>query len=314
MSINWASMTVGFVVLGATAGSTAEFAWRQEPGRVALVQRGGAVVWQFNHATNQAMPYFHPLALPGEPSLTWLSPPDHPWHYGLWFAWKFLNGKNYWDFNPQTGRFEGTTSWSNVRIVTHADLSARIELDLVYGAADGSIPVLRERRRVEVSTPANDGSYRLDWTMTFTASDRAVVFERTPIPGQPGGAAWGGYAGLTVRVAKEMTDWQVVNARGARGLNCHGQKAVGCDFQGQLGGKEAGVALLDHAQNLQAPTPWYVGLDAATPFGCLIAAPLFTQGHTLEARQSFALRYRVIVHPRRWDAARLSAEFATFCP
>jgi hypothetical protein len=88
-------MAAGLVTLVATTGAGAEFAWQQEPGRVALVHRGGAVVWQFNHATNQAMPYFHPLALPGGPSLTWLSPPDHPWHYGLWFAWKFLNGKNY---------------------------------------------------------------------------------------------------------------------------------------------------------------------------------------------------------------------------
>ncbi len=308
------SIAAGLATLLAAAGAGAEFEWRQDPGRVALVQRGGAVVWQFNHATNQAMPYFHPLALPGGPSLTWLSPPDHPWHYGLWFAWKFLNGANYWDYHPQTGKFEGTTRWSNVRATTQPDFSARIEMDLAYQPATASNAVLTERRSIAVSAPGPDGSYHLDWTMTFTAVGGPVVFERTPIPGQPDGVAWGGYAGLAVRVAQELKDWQVINAAGAQGLKCHGQKTVGCDFNGELGAREAGIAMLDHTQNLRAPTPWYVGLDPATAFGCLIAAPLFTQGHSLETRQSFTLRYRLIVHPARWDAARLNAQFRQFCP
>jgi len=314
MRIELTAIVASLLTLGATVGAGAEFEWQQEPGRIALVQRGGAVVWQFNHATNQAMPYFHPLALPGGPSLTWLSPPDHPWHYGLWFAWKFLNGKNYWDFDPQSGRFEGITRWKNVQVTTQPDFFARIEMDLTYQPAKASNAVLRERRSIALSAPGPDGSYHLDWTMTFTAAEGPVAFERTPILGQPDGVAWGGYAGLTLRFAKELKDWQVVNAAGAQDLKCHGQKAVGCDFNGKLGAREAGIAMLDHARNLRAPTPWYVGLDPATPFGCLIAAPLFNQGHALEARRSFTLRYRVVVHPARWDAARLHSEFSRYCP
>ena len=69
-----------------------------------------------------------PVALPGAPPLTWMAPPDHPWHYGMWFSWKYLNGKIYWEFDPKTGRAQGVEKWSMPKIVTREDFSARIEI------------------------------------------------------------------------------------------------------------------------------------------------------------------------------------------
>lgn len=288
--------------------AASSFAWKQDRSSVGLCGAEGRVVWQFNYADTQRMPYFHPIALPDSPSLSWLTPPDHPWHYALWFAWKFLNGKNYWDFDPQTGKEEGVVRWSNVRVTTNTDHSARLELDLVYHPAESPQPVLKEKRAVAVSAPAADGSFHFDWTMTFTATDAKVQFERTPIPGQPEGVAWGGYAGLTFRFARELKDWKAVNAEGVRDMEAHGKKSVGCDFSGVVDGKEVGLAMLDHPQNRNAPSSWYLGMDPKVPFGCLIAAPIFHQGFALDAGKSFTLRYRVVVHPARWDAARLKAE------
>jgi len=284
------------------------FAWRQEKASAALVTDAGQVVWQFNYADTLRKPYFHPVALPNGAPLTWFAPPDHVWHYGLWFAWKFLNGKNYWEYDPKTGREDGVTKWSNVRVATSADHSARIEMDLVYHPSDDPSPVLREKRIVEISPPAADGTYHLDWVMTFTAPDKPVLFERTPIPGEPNGVAWGGYAGLTWRFAKDFKDWQAVNADGTRGMDGHGKGALGCDFSGTLDGKEVGVAMLDHPQNLHAPTPWYLVMQPTVPFSCVLSAPLFRKGFTLDAGKSFTLRYRVAIHPGRWGADRLKTE------
>jgi hypothetical protein len=74
----------------AHAGTAAEtFSWRKDAKSVALLS-GGKVVWQFNHDPAAATkPFFHPVAVPGGEPLTWFSPADHPWHYGLWFSWKF---------------------------------------------------------------------------------------------------------------------------------------------------------------------------------------------------------------------------------
>jgi gluconolactonase len=296
-------------LLGATITHAAPaFKWRQEKDSVALLTSGGETVWQFNYGQQQRTPYFHPVGLAGEAPLTWFAPPDHVWHYGLWFAWKYLNGRNYWEFDPKTGHQDGLTKWSNVRVQTRDDFSARIELDLVYHPHDNPVPVLRERRIIEASAPGEDGAYSLDWSMLFTALNEPVKFQRTPIPGEPNGVSWGGYAGLSWRFAKDLRDWQVVNADGVRGMEGHGRKSVGCDFSGTINGREMGVAMLDHPQSLHAPTPWFLVMAPEVPFSCLIAAPIYDKDAHLEAGQSFNLRYRLALHRGRWDAERLKSE------
>src|SRR5262245_47295540 len=55
----------------------------------------GTVLWRFSFGTNLAKPCFHPLAVLGSEPLTAFRPSDHRWHYGLWFAWKYINKVNY---------------------------------------------------------------------------------------------------------------------------------------------------------------------------------------------------------------------------
>jgi hypothetical protein len=88
----------------------------------------GQPVWQFNFGSNATKPFFHPVALPGGPVLTWDQPGDHPWHRALWFSWKFINGINYWEEDPKTGVSAGRTRWSEPQIETRRDFSARIHL------------------------------------------------------------------------------------------------------------------------------------------------------------------------------------------
>ena len=91
------------------------------------------------------MPYFHPLRTTDGRLMTWDRPPDHLWHHGLWFSWKFINKINYWELDAKTGRPAGRTSWSNIRIATGRDLKARIDMDLAYRPAGEDVPVLRYR-------------------------------------------------------------------------------------------------------------------------------------------------------------------------
>ncbi len=39
-------------------------------------------------------PYFYPVNTTTGHNLVWLRPEDHPWHYGLWFSWKYGNRRN----------------------------------------------------------------------------------------------------------------------------------------------------------------------------------------------------------------------------
>jgi hypothetical protein len=291
----------------APAADTPALQWRTEPGHSVALLRGEQVVWQLNHSAQENKAYFHPIALPDGPTLTWDRPPDHVWHHALWFSWKFINGVNYWEIDPQTGRPAGRTTWSNVTVETRTDFSARIRMDLAFVDPAG-VAVMTGTRDVEVSAPDTSGKYHLDWTCRFTAGNKDVLLDRTPLPGEPGGVDWGGYAGLSVRFAPGLNDRRAVSSRGPIPLEngVFRGPAAAMDYSGVIGGKPVGIAICDHPSNLNHPTPWYV--IASDPMSYISPAVICFQPTTVPAGKSFTLRYRVIVHPDRWDAARLRRE------
>ena len=185
-------------------------------------------------------------------------------------------------------------------------------MDLSYRPASGAPSVLDERRAIEISPPGADGAYRQDWAMTFTAGDRDVVLDRTPLPGEPGGQPWGGYAGLSVRFSPEMRDPRAVTSSGPVEL-VDGRfrgAATAADYSGSFGALEAGIAILDRPSNLNSPSPWYV--ISADPMHYFSPAVLCYGPHTLKARHGLSLGYRVIVHPGRWSEAQLGEAYGRY--
>jgi len=301
-----------FVTNVVAADQAAEWQWRHDDKRTVALLRGETVVWQFCFASDQKKPYFHPVALTDGIVLTWNSPPDHPWHHALWFAWKYLNGVNYWERDRRTGQPEGRTEWHDVKVVTRPDHSASLSMDLNYRTHDEP-PVLTEKRTIEVSAPDNDSVYRFDWTSAFTAGSEDVVFDRTPLPDEPGGKAFGGYAGLSVRFAKALEERQAATTAGPAEFSQqsrHRSKAPAMDYNGTINGQPVGIAICDHPDNLNQPTPWYAIRSKSMSY--FSPAVICYGPYTLPAGKSFTLRYRVIVHPGRWDADRLRAEYKQF--
>ncbi len=301
----WRLARLGLLVVWPVVCAAAEgrLDWKWEAGAVSLVQ-GDQTLWQFNFGTNATKPFFHPLAVAGGPALTWDQPPDHPWHRALWFSWKYLNGVNYWEPAAGAPVSEGRTEWDPPRILTRADRSARIEMDLRYRPAGGK-PVLTERRAIELLPPGPDGALVQDWTLAFRAGEQDVTLSRTPLPGEPGGQPWGGYAGLSVRFAREFVEARAMTSLSAVEFKdgTHRSKAPAMDYSGRVGGIEAGVAILDHPSNLNSPSPWYAIRDDTMRY--FSPAVLCFQAHTLKAGGELRLRYRLIAHPGRWTAEQL---------
>lgn len=293
--------------LGAGAATAQDLSWKKDADSVTLLSRGQPV-WCHRHAQSQTKPYFHPVALPGGLPITWDSPPDHPWHHALWFSWKYLNKLNYWEEDKKTGRPQGRTAWTNVVVETAADFSATIRMDLTYAPWDAA-PVLSEVRKMEISAPAADGSYRIDWTSAFTVLADEVVFDRTP-PSGSGPKAGGGYAGLIARLSADLKDATIVSSEGLTDLDGLGKRAAGCDYHGVLGGAPAGIAMLDHPSNGPERTAWFLRKNPAVPFYCIGPGVVYEAPLTLKKGAKLDLRYRVIMHPGAWDAARLKAEAA----
>ena len=279
-----------------------DLAW-QRTGESLALQAGTGTVWAFHWDAAATKPYFHPLALPGGPSLTWLRPPDHPWHRGVWFSWKFLNGVNYWEEDAKTGRPAGLTMWSNVVVEARPDFSARIAMDLTY-APPGKPAVITERRVIEVAAPAADGSYTIDWQARFTAGTTAVELAATPVNASKSA---GGYGGLIWRVNPALQEWHAVNEAGVRDLALHGEPARAVDFSGKFGAQAVGIALYDHPGNPGHPGPWFLRLDEPKHYGLQGPGLLFGGPRRIDAGGVMNLRYRLVVHPGRYDAEALRA-------
>jgi len=292
------------------APTAAGFSWEKGEGSVALLS-GDKVVWRLLHGADQPFPCFDPLGLAGGENLVWKSPPDHAHHFAHWFSWKIINGVNYWEFDKATGRPVGVTRCSDVKAETRPGGSARIALKLSY-APPGGKPLLSEDRVLDISAPRANGEYRIDWRMEWTAGDGPVVLDRTPPPGEPDGKAHGGYAGLSVRFAKEFTDWTVVNSEGVQGMDGHRKRAAASDFSGKIGGRECGIAILEHPKNPNAPTPWFLMMNPQVPFGYVNPAFLFDSAKRVGAGGKLMLRYRVMLHGGRWDPGALKRAVSAY--
>ena len=187
-------------------------------------------------------------------------------------------------------------------------------MDLAYRPAGEEAAVLMERRTIDVSAPDAEGFYSMDWTCKFRP-DREVVLDRTPLPGEPGGQSWGGYAGLSLRFSGDLADRVAMTSDGPiaeagwREDRYRGRHEA-LDYSALFDGKTAGIAILDHPSNPRSPTPWYVIRSAEMSF--FTPALLCYEPLTLRAGERLTLRYRVIVHEDRWDAARLKAEYRRF--
>jgi hypothetical protein len=293
-----------FLAVGCQAGVAGPvLEWDRQPDSLAL-RRGGQIVWQFNFGTNETKPSFHPLALPGGPVLSAYRPKDHPWHLGLWFSWKYINKVNYWEEDKTTGLPEGKTEWRAPLVETQPDFSARFVLDLDYHPTNGPV-VLSEHRVITASPPDEAGAYHLDWDMTFRAVAENVLLDRAPPVDANGVNKSGGYAGLGMRGAEDLLDAQVVTSGGPVKYenNRFRGKAPGLDFSASVGGRTAGVAFLDNEANLNSPTPWYV--INSPPMYYISPAVITYQAKTLKAGEILELKYRVVVHPGRWQPEQL---------
>jgi len=289
----------------AALGGEGELAWKQTENSLALT-RGEQVVWQFNFKKEEGKPYFHPVTIAGGETLTDLRPADHMWHRALWFSWKHINGLNYWEEDKKTGKSQGETELVDAKVTANDDHSARCELNLSYHPP-GKPAVLAEKRTIAVSAPGADGAYRMDWTMVFTAADADVVLDRTPIAGEPNGVGWGGYAGLSLRLAPALKQWSFVGSEGPTDKPTADGRWM--SFSGPLkDGRTAALIVLDHPKSFRHPTPWYLikGMPYFSP------AVLYKSPHTLPAGQSLTLRYRVLFQAGAVDAAAVEKEWQKF--
>lgn len=272
------------------------FVWAQSDTTLQLFN-GENLVWQYNFNNRFGKSYFHPLFM-GNNRITCESPRDHVWHYGLWFSWKFINGLNYWEYtddfrSEKTGfRSEGKTHINDIKIRKNLDYSANIDLDILYRPEPSGEPVLKEQRKIYISTPGPDGYY-VDYEHHFYAEFGDVTIDRTPILGEQDGMSWGGYGGLSFRFNQDYIKAETIPEYPP--VTPPGYPKNGWFYMGfnTLTGGHAGVAMFQHPDYTTSSTRWYFLLDSETPFFFFTPAAVYDNRIELQKGESLILKYRV---------------------
>jgi hypothetical protein len=224
----------------------------------------GKTCWAYTPQSPEGKPYFHPLAIPGTgEAFTSYRPPDHAWHLGFWFSWKYINDCNFWE--PDTN---GVTRVLSQTAEPGTDGVFRIHAVLAYYAKGRE--VVRETRAVAVTTQTN-GNYVIDWDAAFTAQSSEAVFSCTPAKRDKNGEwASGGYAGLALRMADSPGfTYAYANADGLTNVKTCGEKSgwLSVVATSSATGAKARITLRDNPENPRHPTPWFARHSATAQKG-----------------------------------------------
>lgn len=277
--------------------------------RVDVVRSDGALTvggcWTYVWA-GATRPFLHPVATPSGHVLTRDAPPDHPWHHGLWFAVKFVNGENFWE---EYGEFGVVRSDCEPSVESQGD-RVRISGTLSWIRPDGrSVAIVEQRVLVHVPMEAPDGEvYGIDIDVSL-APTTDTVLDRTPF------TTWGGYGGLALRGPGDWSETRLLLADGSSHDRVLGTASPWCDLTGSVGptGALAGIAILDHPANPWYPVPWYASTRSDTYGGqewsnFVNAAFLWHGPRAVAGGDVLRIRHRVIVHdgavPADWLQAR----------
>lgn len=278
-----------------------------------ILKSGADKIWQFNFNNRFGKPYFHPLSI-NKSVLTCSSPPDHPWHLGYWFSWKFINGINYWEYldnfkSEETGyKSAGITRLVSHNLISKEDFSCDMQLELDY-YPDGSAPVLKETRQIHISPPMGDGSYYIDQESIFSPVADNVILDRTPISGEPDGKSWGGYAGLSIRFSQDYTSPLVIAPDSSDNYKKNDWVYMGFNT---LGGDTAGVCIFKDAGWTTPETSWYVINNPEIPFFYFSPAILFKGKITLRKSTNLHLRYRTWILSGKVSKEKLAKKYEEY--
>jgi len=287
------------------------YRWNKTDSSLSL-SKGISGIWQFNFNNRYGRPYFHPVTADGS-ELTSADPPDHPWHLGLWFCWKYINEINYWEYLDEfktaiTGyRSAGITEINDIVIDQQPDFSADILMKISYHPEESPV-VLTEESKIFISPPGNDRSYFIDYDNTYTAVED-VVLDRTPVQTEPGGRTWGGYAGLSVRFSQSLHSPFLLASSDTIEYKKNAWVYMG--FNTLTGGR-AGICIMTNPEYATPETSWYIIRTHAIPFFYFSPGVIYDDKKTLKKGEKLKLRYRSWFLPGEIAESELRERYLEF--
>ena len=186
-------------------------------------------------------PYLHPITAPdGKGVLTEYSPGHHKHQTGLYWGFTRVNGRDY--FHHPQGDY-----WRRVSAKVLATKGTAVGWQTVYDLIDSTgKAVLTETQNWSMREQNGTFLLNLDWNGEARTDVTIGKYD---------------YGGLFLRMPwHEGIPGEVVNAARQRNEKAEGQPATWVDVGMQVDGRTdlAHVAIFDHPQNRNYPTPWRV--------------------------------------------------------
>ena len=251
-------------------------------------------------------PSFRLVKTAGGQSITLYHPWDHPWHTGIFFSWKYINGLNFWE-----SMYHGKKNVAVTDSFLPLENDAGFRQTLSYRSYEGET-LVKESRVIRIEQESE--GYLIHWNGSFTAAgnssitlDRTEYTENTP---------WGGYAGLSCRFDRNFLGPVITTDRGNyTAEEAYAKPFKWCDYSGKLDGyveeKWAGVCLMDHFSNLRHPSPMLTYDYKDLQF--LHAAFLLEKPYVLEKGETLELNYTFYVHDGKAESNLLNSIWEKTC-
>lgn len=272
-------------------------------------------------------PYLWPIIGPGGETMTRAYPMktvegeqhDHPHHRGLCFGHENIAGYDTWAEKATfpEGAKGGAERLAHLGAIKHRELK-----DVKDGETASFITVSdyvdvngkKTSEEVRTHTFKVVGDTRIiDVDIDIVASEGDILVDDKKD------------SGISIRVPTEMAvekekkekgTGHIINSEGDKDADAWAKRATWCDYYGTVGGKQVGVAMLNHPKSFRHPTPWHVrtyGLFTANPFGLKALDPKSESGaFTLKKGEKVTLRHRFIFHLGDEKAAKIAEAYADY--
>lgn len=252
--------------------------------------------------------FIHPLWSPQGDTLTWVNPPDHKHHVGIWNPWTktTIQGHHtdFWNLGEGQGTVRFAGFLHQLQGPVFAEVAARQEhVDFQFNGPDKTVMNEVWQLRVWNTAQTEKGDiYIVDFTSTLScAIDSPIVLEHYRYGGGIGYRAtkkWNA-SNMTVLSSEGKTRKMMETPEGKTYAEADGTRARWCDINGEMAGKDnAGILFLGHPENFDAPQPMRVWPSDAYEVGLMFFefCPIRKRGWTIEPGQLYTQKYRMVVY------------------
>jgi hypothetical protein len=261
----------------------------ERTGAIAVYRDGGKEPILTQSALRDERPYLHPIVAPdGKGLLTEYRPSHHPHQTGIFWGFKFLNGREF--FMHWKDDYFRRVSAGVIRRE-----GEQVRWQTVYDLLDekGNV-VMTETQNWSMQEPG--GKYVLDLEWKGEAKTD-ITFGKTYV------------GGLFVRMPwHEGSRAEVVNAAAQRNHEAEGQHAIWTDLGIQVDGRDdlAHIVILDHPDNRGFPAQWRVD----SQFG--LGTDKSWVEWRLDKGKTDSVRYRLIAYTGDLNPGEIAREWKEF--